>query len=208
MNKSIFKQDKKYTFSDYFEMRNPTEEIVKEFGYSLLVKELNLAINKEIEKGIIERLQNSYYELLPKITINSEIAKREFMIAPLLYEVIRRIDAKLNIEYPIDIDDKLSGSLDYLIRSDQELIIIKAKRGDLDRGFNQLAVQLIALDKYEEYEENESSNFLYGAITIGEVWRFALLNRKEKNIIKDIHTLRFPEDTEEIFGILNGILNP
>lgn len=34
MKKSIFKENKKYTFSDYFDMNHPTEEIVGEFGYS------------------------------------------------------------------------------------------------------------------------------------------------------------------------------
>jgi hypothetical protein len=41
-------------------------------------------------------------------------------------------------------------ALDYLIRSNQELLIIEAKKGDLDKGFNQLSAQLIALDKYDE----------------------------------------------------------
>ncbi len=185
-------------------MNLPAEEIVQAFGYSLLLKNIDYPLHEEIENEVIEKLRSSYYELLPKITVNSETAKREFMIAPLLYEIIRRIDAKLNIEYPIDIDEKLSGFIDYLIRSKHELIVIEAKRGDLDRGFNQLAVELIALDKYEE---TEFSDVLFGAVTIGEVWRFALLNRKIKNIVKDIHTFRFPEDMEQLFRIFRGILS-
>ncbi len=203
MSRSIFKEGKKYTFSDYFEMKNPTEDIVTEFGYSLFLKAIQFPLTKDIDIGLIEKLQKSYYDLLPKITINSEIAKREFMIAPLLHEVIRQVEAKLNIEYPVEIDERLSGSVDYLIRSSQELIIIEAKRGDLDRGFNQLAVEMIALDKYEESDKRP---VLYGAITIGELWRFALLERKEKRIVKDVHSFRYPEDLKELFAILKGIL--
>jgi len=204
MPKPIFKEGKKYTFSDYFELGNPTEEIIGELGYSLSLKAFDFPVSKEIDKAIIEKLQSFYYELLPKISINSEVAKREFMIAPILHELLRQVDAKLNVEYPIDIDDKLSGSIDYLLRSRQDLVVVEAKKGDLDRGFNQLAAEMIAVDKYEDID---SADFLYGAITIGEVWRFAALDRKEKVLIKGIHTFRFPEDLEEIFAILKGILS-
>lgn len=203
MSRSIFKKDKRYSFSDYFYMSNPTEEIIAEFGYHLEFKEIQFSLAKNIEPTRIENLKKNYYQLLPKITINSEIAKREFMIAPLLYEVILNIDAKLNIEYPLDIDNKLNGFIDYLIRAKQELIIIEAKKGDLEKGFNQLAVEMIALDKYEE---NDNSNLLYGAITIGEVWRFSVLNRNTKTLIKDINLFRFPQDTTEILAVLMGIL--
>ncbi|WP_069472095.1 hypothetical protein [Candidatus Marithrix sp. Canyon 246] len=204
MSKSIFKKDKRYSFSDYFYMSNPTEEILAELGYSLNFEEIQFPLSQNVETTSVDKLKNVYYRLLPKITLNSEIAKREFMIAPLLHQVMLDIDAKLNIEYPIDIDDKLNGFLDYLIRSKQELIVIEAKKGDLERGFNQLAAEMIALDKYEE---NDVPEILYGAITIGEVWRFALLKRTSKTLVKDINLFRFPQDTKDILAILMGILS-
>lgn len=73
----------------------------------------------------------------------------------------------------------------------------------MDRGFTQLAVELIALDKYED---ETPYAILYGSITIGEVWRFAVLNRKEKKIIKGMDIFRFPDDIEQLFTILKGIL--
>lgn len=203
MSKSIFKKDKRYSFSDYFYMSNPTEEILAELGYSLNFEEIQFPLSQNVETTSVDKLKNVYYRLLPKITLNSEIAKREFMIAPLLHQVMLDIDAKLNIEYPIDIDDKLNGFIEYLIRSKQELIVIEAKKGDLERGFNQLAAEMIALDKYEE---NDVPEILYGAITIGEVWRFALLKRTTKTLVKDINLFRFPQDTKDILAILMGIL--
>jgi len=56
--------------------------------------------------------------------------------------------------------------LDYLLRSQKNLLVIEAKNDDLTRGFTQLAVELIALAEVEE------NNILYGAVTIGDVWRF------------------------------------
>lgn len=203
MPKRIFKEGKKYTFSDYFEMGHPIEEILSELGYSFLMKILKLPRTEHLDRDIIEKIRASYYALLPKVSLNSEIAKREFMISPLLQEVVKTLDAKLNIEYPIDVDEKLSGTIDYLFRSTQDLIVIEAKKGDLEKGFNQLAAEMIAVD---QYEESQLPLVLYGAITIGEVWRFAILQRSDKKLFKDIHTFRFPEDLEDLFSILKGML--
>ncbi|CAK0769548.1 conserved hypothetical protein [Gammaproteobacteria bacterium] len=202
MNKALFIEGKRYSFSDYFNMNNPVEEIITELGYHLNFEEIKFVLSNHIQQETVDKLKNFHHQLLPKITINSEIAKREFMIAPLLHEVMLAIDAKLNIEYPIDINDKLNGIIDYLIRSQEELIVIEAKKGDLDRGFNQLAAEMIALDKYDDTTTPE---ILYGAITIGEVWRFSILKRQEKIIIKDLNLFRFPQDTKDILSIFFGI---
>lgn len=133
-----------------------------------------------------------------------EIAKREVIIAPLLHALIRQIDVRLNIEYPLNVEDiRLGGSLDYLLRGQQEIVVIEAKKHDLDRGFNQLMAELIALDHYEDAKK---PSILYGAITVGESWRFVQLNRKKKCILRDIHSFRFPEDTRDILAILKGLL--
>jgi len=63
---------------------------------------------------------------------------------------------------------------------------------------------MIALDKYEE---DNTPEILYGAITIGEVWRFAILKREIKTIVKDINIFRFPQDTKDILAILMGIFS-
>jgi len=131
MTKKILKEGRKYTFSDYFEMRNSTEEIVAELGYSFSTKQLELKKSTELDQELIENLRSSYYSIIPKISINSEIAKREVMIAPILQAVIKTVEAKLNIEYPIEVDEKLSGLIDYFFRSKQQMIVIEAKKGDL-----------------------------------------------------------------------------
>ena len=201
--KSIFIENQKYTFKDYFEFSHPVEEIVAELGYSYSLGMINLPQCKNINVEAIQLLQSNYYKVLPKINLNSEAAKREFLVAPILFEVAKVTDAKISLEYPLNIDNKLSGYLDYFIRSQQTLIIIEAKKGDIDRGFNQLSAELIALDKYEA----EGKLFLYGAITIGEMWIFTVLDRKSQHITKDIHNYTIPEDVETIFNILVGIVS-
>lgn len=205
MRKPIFQKNKHYTFSDYFTFNYPAEEIVAELGYTLQFKALNFPTSDGIDPHIAEQLTASYYHLLPKISLNSEIAKREVMIAPLLHALLHQIDVRLNIEYPLQVDDiRLGGSLDYLLRGQQEVVIIEAKKGDLDRGFNQLAAELIALDSYEN---DDSPKILYGAVSVGDIWRFAQLNRQKKCIQRDIHSFRFPEDVSDILAILKGMLS-
>ncbi len=150
MKKSIFKEGKKYTFSDYFYLPNPIEEIAAELGYVYSLEVLQLPKSKTCNVDSVNTLKENYYKVLPKISLNSETAKREFLIAPVLFELAMATDSRINVEYPIEIDEKLSGYLDYLIRNKQELIVIEAKKGDIDKGFNQLAAELIALDKYED----------------------------------------------------------
>ncbi|MEM9216938.1 MAG: hypothetical protein AAGD25_21635 [Cyanobacteria bacterium P01_F01_bin.150] len=196
-------EGKRYSFSDYFNMGYPSAEIIAELGYQLTVEEINFSQSTKTNTQIVEKLKTFYYQIIPKITLNSENAKREFMIAPLLQAIMLEIDAKLNIEYPITVNERLNGVIDYLIRASEELIVVEAKRGDLDKGFNQLAAEMIALD---QHEDNLQSLYLYGAITIGEVWRFSMLNRHEKKVIKDINLFRFPQDTQDILSIFFGIL--
>ena len=203
VGKLIFKKDKKYTFADYFDFQHLPEEIAAEFGYSWEAKRLDFPRTKAIAPADIVPWQERFYEVLPKITLTSEMAKRDFLIAPVLWEMIRHVPAKIHVEYPLEIDDKLGGSLDYLIRSKQALIVIEAKKGDLEKGFNQLTVEMIALNQQEPAEVSEQ---IYGAVSIGELWRFGILERKTKHIYKDLHTYRVPEDIEKLFLILIGIL--
>jgi hypothetical protein len=204
MKKSIFQENRKYTFSDYFDMVNPIDEIVGEFGYSFSIEGLDLPRYTDYDPGVIQRLNDIFYTVFPKITLTSEIAKREFLIAPIMVELARNADVRINTEYLLNIDDRLGGSLDYLVKARQELIVIEAKKKDIDSGFNQLAVELIALDKYED---NRREGFLYGAVTLGDIWKFGILDRGKKHIVKNIHSHTIPDDIEQVFSILMGIIN-
>jgi hypothetical protein len=202
MKKSIFKQGEKYTFKDYFDLPHPIDDIVAELGYSYTLGVIDLPQSATYNLDSIVALKQNYYQVLPKISLRSEVAKREFLIAPILFEVAKGTQAKINMEYPIEVDDKLGGYLDYLIQAKQNLIVIEAKKRDIDRGFNQLAAALVALDKQEEGNQK----ILYGAITIGKMWVFSTLNRQTKQIQKDLHHFTIPEDVENIVQILVGII--
>ena len=58
MSKSIFKKDKRYSFSDYF--CNPSEEIIAELGYHLEFEEIPFSLASNIEQSIVEKLKFFY----------------------------------------------------------------------------------------------------------------------------------------------------
>jgi len=202
MHKSILKPDKSYTFSDYFELNYSTEDIVAEFGYHYQLAQLTLP--QGTADYHLDKLQTMFYQKLPYFSLSSETAKREVFITPILFELLDYVKLKIDIEYSLYVNEQLKGTLDYLIRSAQELIVVEAKKADMEKGFSQLAVELIALDHYLDNDKP----ILYGAITVGEAWRFGTLDRQQKLISKDIDSFRVPADLFQLFKILMGILKP
>jgi hypothetical protein len=194
----ILDPNQSYTFSKIFELKVEVDTLVEEFGYSFSRQFLNLAqYSGELDR--LQQLQSRIEEILPNVILNSETARREILIAPVITELIHYTKAQLRIEYPLKVSEYLQGLLDYLLYHQHHLIVIKAQKEDLDSGFNQLAVQLIALD---QWEKTEPSSTLLGAITIGNIWQFGQLDRRQKQIIQGLETYRVPEDLETLMRIL------
>lgn len=202
MSKSILQRERSYTFADYFELSNPTEEVVAEFKYGYELTKLDLP-RAELKQPL-DRLLAMFYQKLPHISLTSETAKRQVLIAPILLELLDHIDLKIDIEYPVFVNERLKGNIDYLVRSQESFVVVEAKKADMERGFTQLAVELIAMDK----RNPEQQDLLYGAITIGHLWRFGVLRRQQKLISKDTDSFRVPSDLEDLFKVLLGILKP
>ena len=134
----ILQPGQSYTFADYFKLNYDPEDILASFGFSLQLQALTLPQFV----GQLERLANlkeRIEESLPLLTLTSEVARREFLIAPVLIDLIHYTQAKLKVEYPININEQLKGSLDYYLQSQQSLLVIEAKNEDLQRGFTQLS---------------------------------------------------------------------
>jgi hypothetical protein len=151
----------------------------------------------------IKELHRVIERNLQRVKLLSEDARKQAIIAPILLEVCEITESQLNIEYAISVSDQLKGSLDYYINKSGSLLVIEAKQADLSRGFTQLAVELIALDQWI----NSETTMLYGAVTTGEDWRFAIYKRQEKEIIEDIKLYRVPEELTELVRILVAIVS-
>jgi hypothetical protein len=195
----ILQEGASYTFRSYCEMNAEPEDILSDLGYQLLTARLVLPKTVTVltwEKELQNRLERS----LMVVTLTSEMARRETLVAPILLEVASHCQAQLRIEYPLSVNNWLKGNLDYLVRSTQSMVVIEAKKDDLTRGFTQLAAELIALAQLQELKS------IYGAVTIGDAWRFGYLDAVNKTITQDIALYRIPDDLAEVMNILVGIL--
>ncbi len=197
--------ERPYTFRSYFELPYEPEDILAEFGYGLLRSWLDLP-KAVTELGQSERfasLKERIEDILPYVSLTTEAARRELLIAPILMEVIHYTRAQLRIEYPLTVTDQLKGSLDYYLYKAHKFLIIEAKNADLSRGFTQLAVELIALDKWDDSEVP----LLYGAVTTGDVWQFGQLNRGNKQVTQDVSFYPVPQSLEDLLQVLVAILS-
>ena len=196
----ILQEGREYTFGSYFELPYETDQILAEFDYSLIVAELSLPHTSR-ELGEIASLKQRITETLPFVSLSSETARRESLVSPVLLDLVRYCQCQLRFEYTLNVNSWLKGNLDYLVKSERELLIIEAKNDDMTRGFTQLAVQLIAMSQVED------QNIFYGAVTMGEVWRFGKLDRNRQTIFRDIHLFQVPDDLEDLLKVMVGILD-
>lgn len=200
---SILNLNQSYTFSKLFELRILPEDLANEFGYSLVRKRLNLPqYTQELEE--IEALKNRIESVLPYVDLASETSRREVLISQVILQLIQYTKSQLRIEYPIKINEQLQGYLDYLIRGQNNLLVIEAKREDLDYGFTQLIAEMIALDRWERTPEQ---SILVGAVTTGTIWQFGRLYRENQIIEQGLELYIVPDNLETLMRILVQILN-
>lgn len=197
----ILQEEANYSFRSYFELPQDTDEILAEFGYQFKRARLQLPRTAR-DLPNLPALRQQLEETLPYVTLSSEAAKREILIAPVLSRVAVICQRLLRIEYPLKVNHWLQGSLDYLIESEQSLVVIEAKRDDLTRGFTQLAAEMIALAIAKEITDS-----LYGVITMGDVWVFGYLDQATKTITRDISSFTLPDDLEDLVKTLVGIVD-
>ncbi len=202
MKAPLFPEGATATFTDYFKLNVDIEDILAEFGYSFNVESCKLP-RAPLENGRPAVVKKHLEEVIPHVRLANETARREFLIAPVLTEVALLTDATIRVEFPLEVDDRLRGTLDYFLRAQHHLLIVEAKNADLERGFTQLAVELVALDRWAEDAPDPR---FYGAVSVGNVWQFGFLDRAQKRIYQDYNTYSVPTDLEDVMRILVALL--
>lgn len=194
-----------YTFSDYLKLNYYIEDIFAYFGYAFHSEALALPKSKrQLER--LESLRQRIEESLPLVTLDSEAARREFLIAPVLIDLMHYTHVKVKVGYPLTVTEQLRGALDYYLQSQNNLLVIEAKDENLQRGFTQLGVELIAIDLAMERGLQPEAGTLYGAVSIGNIWQFEVLHRESKLITQDLNLYRVPADLEDLMKILVAVL--
>ncbi|NES86842.1 MAG: hypothetical protein F6K10_38945 [Moorea sp. SIO2B7] len=144
------------------------------------------------------------------IASNSEKARSEMIIAPILVELKRQFKEKINlfsgVDFTVDENQGLNGICDFLVSKSPEkllitapvIMLVEAKKENLNAGLGQCIAEMIAAQLYNQKANNEVE-LIYGAITSGTNWRFLKLDKTDVYIDLSEYYLR---DLNHILGIL------
>lgn len=207
MYRQIIDPTKSYTFSDYGKLTCEAIDLVEYFGYKLNKEIINfpepsITLPPEFWKEI-ETLKSRFVKRLSKFYFSAEIARREVYVAPILLTLADWIDFTARLEYAIAVSEQLKGTLDYMLLSNSNtVVIIEAKKDDLEKGFSQLTVEMIAVSTDRGDEQK-----IYGAVTTGNIWQFGILDPAKKIVTQDIEVYRSPADLEQLINIFLSILS-
>src|SRR4051794_6361269 len=168
-------------YSD-FDLRTARER----FGLTL-VEDIDLFPDApEVPPG--EWLRQTLTEWAPAaLAMNTEKARCEMIIAPILMEVVRlsghRLSLFSGIPFDVDREQGLNGTCDYLLSRSRErfflsqpvVAVVEAKREDVVGGLGQCVAALVASQRFNAEREGGAVARVYGAVTTGSIWRFLQL---------------------------------
>jgi hypothetical protein len=127
------------------------------------------------------------------LAIQTEKARSELIIAPILVEVRKLVDRQVSlfsgVDFTVDTARGLNGICDYIISRSKEqffirapvIIIIEAKNENIKAGIAQCTAALVAAQVFNEREET-GIHTVYGVVTTGNIWRFVKIENKTVSI--------------------------
>jgi hypothetical protein len=120
------------------------------------------------------------------IAINTEKARSEMIITPVLLEVRRQAKGQVSLfsgtEFNVDYEKGLVGYCDYILcRSRAQLtinapvvLITEAKNENIKASLGQCIAGMIAAQQFNQHE-GQAIDVIYGGVTTGEIWKFLTL---------------------------------
>ena len=190
-----------------------------DFTLQKLKKEFGLQIDEQpnlfasVEPVVSSDLLNTtLQETVPlAIAINTEKARSEMIITPVLLEVRRRVNGQISLfsgtEFNVDDEKGLVGYCDYILSRSKEqltinapvMLITEAKNENIKAGLGQCIAGMIAA-QYFNQREGQSIDTIYGAVTTGEIWKF--LKLAEMTAAIDLTDYYISPNLNKILGIL------
>lgn len=146
--------------------------------------------------------------------INTEKARSELVVMPLLMEVRRQLQKQIAIfsgtSFEVDPAQGLEGRCDFVLSRSPEqyyiaapiLTIIEAKNENIPSGLGQCLATMLAARLFNE-REGTPIETIYGAVTTGNDWKFLKLS--ENTAFIDINSY-FIKEVDKILGILVSTL--
>ena len=149
------------------------------------------------------------------IAVDTEKARSEVIINPILLELRRIFDRQISVfsgeEFSVDPAIGLTGFCDFLISKSPEqlaieapaIVVIEAKKADLKVGIGQCIAEMVAAQRFNQASDRPVSA-IYGCISSGTQWRFLKL----KNSVVTIDLTDYPLlPVEVILSFLVWMIN-
>ncbi len=120
------------------------------------------------------------------LSLLSEKARSEFIVAPILLEVREHLHHAISIYSGIRLDvspeEGLQGICDFIITRTPPLpnmqapliMMVEAKKNDMEEGLGQCAAEMVAASRLN-LEDAPENKRVYGVVTTGELWQFIRL---------------------------------
>jgi len=194
-----------------------------EFNLKKVINDFNIDINdnKDVFGAIpcvpaSDTLKNNLKDSVPlALSINTEKARSEFIIAPVLFELKSKHKDQISlfsgIDFDVDPEKRLNGFCDFLISlSPKQLIltspilaVVEAKNENIIGGLGQCLSEMIACQIYNKKNKQNIHN-IYGVVTAGSSWKFLKLDGKLALIDKVEYHI---ERIDKIIGIFTEMIN-
>jgi hypothetical protein len=142
--------------------------------------------------------------------VNTEKMRSEFLIAPILGEVLEAVQPQGSLfsgtDFNVDPARGLQGFCDFILSHSPEQIdveapvvtIVEAKNESIKAGLGQCLAEMVAAQIFNERKGRPIVR-IYGAVTTGDLWRFLVL---EGTVAQVDGVDYFIGEVEKILGIL------
>ncbi|MFQ4137773.1 hypothetical protein PGN35_015765 [Nodosilinea sp. PGN35] len=168
----------------------------KDFTLEKVRKQLGLAIesNQDLFTEVSQPLplaqeftNHLNYSVPLALSINTEKARSEMVIAPMLVQLKRLLNDQISlfsgVEFSVDPAQDLVGFCDFIISLSRQqlyisapaLIIFEAKNENIKGSLGQCLAAMVAARIFNE-REGQPLPQIYGAVTTGNQWKFLRLS--------------------------------
>jgi hypothetical protein len=142
-------------------------------------------------------------------------AKSELLVSPILVQARRLVDRQVQLfsgeEFNVDQEKGLDGFCDFLFSKSENqftidapvLMLVEAKRGELETGLGQCVAEMLAAQNYNQLK-NRAIAAIYGCVTSGTLWQFLKLEGSDVTIDPTNYLVT---PVQKILGILTWILS-
>lgn len=148
------------------------------------------------------------------LAINTEKARSEMIITPILMDVLRQSGGRVSlfsgIPFDVDWERGLNGPCDYLLSKSPRRFfvdrpvatVIDVTQEDMIGGIGQCAAAMLGAQLFNARHGKDAGLAVHGAVSSGNVWRFLRLEGLTLTIDRQEYYLH---DVGKIIGILLAV---